>query len=81
MASKQQAQQQQQQQNAAGRGGDTIGRLLEELCKPGTLERRRDGERHLQDYVDGEARDLSADAFGRLMQDIFRRIEAMMRPG
>ena len=31
---------------------DNVGRLLEELCRPGVLERRKDGERHLLQYID-----------------------------
>lgn len=31
---------------------DNVGRLLEELSRPGVLERRKDGERYLLQYVD-----------------------------
>ena len=57
---------------------DTLSRHLDELCRPGALDRRRDGERQLLDYVDAEARDLSADAFGRFMNDIYARIASLI---
>ena len=63
---------------APARMSDTLSRHLEELCRAGALERRKDGERHLHDYVDAEARDLPAEAFGRFMNDIYSRIQAMI---
>jgi hypothetical protein len=60
-------------------GGDTLSRLLDDLCKPGALERRREGERHLCEYVEAEARDLSADAFSKFMQDVYARLQAMIK--
>jgi hypothetical protein len=61
-------------------GADTLSRLLDDLCKPGALERRRDGgERQLLEYVEAEARDLSADAFGKFMQEVYARLQAMIK--
>ena len=60
-------------------GGDTLSRLLEDLCRPGALERSRDGERHLCEYVEAEARDLSAEAFGKFMQEVYARLHAMVK--
>ncbi|KAF5842966.1 armadillo-type protein [Dunaliella salina] len=58
---------------------DNVGRLLEELCRPGVLERRKDGERHLLQYIDAEARTLSSETFSKFIQDINRRVEALLR--
>jgi hypothetical protein len=59
---------------------DNVGRQLEELCRPGVLERRqREGERHLLGYVDAEARNLSSEAFAKLIESIFRRVDALLR--
>uniref|UniRef100_A0A7S3R516 Serine/threonine-protein kinase TOR n=1 Tax=Dunaliella tertiolecta TaxID=3047 RepID=A0A7S3R516_DUNTE len=58
---------------------DNVGRLLEELCRPGVLERRKDGERHLLQYIDAEARNLSSETFSKFIQDINRRVEALLR--
>ncbi len=44
----------------------------------GALERVRDGEKHLLQYMEGEARDLAPEAFARLMNDVFRRIDNMV---
>lgn len=63
------------------RSTDTIGRLLEELCRPGALERRRDGERHLLDYVDAEARDLAPEVFSKFLSDLYKRVDALLKPG
>jgi hypothetical protein len=60
-------------------GADTLSRLLDDLCKPGALERRREGERHLLEYVEAEARDLSADAFSKFMQEVYARLQAMIK--
>lgn len=68
---------------AAGRGvrlgADTLSRLLDDLGRAGSLERRRDGERHLCEYVEAEARDLSADAFGKFMTEVYARLQAMIK--
>ncbi|MEW5302322.1 MAG: hypothetical protein WDW36_005122 [Sanguina aurantia] len=56
----------------------TLSRHLEELCKAGALERHRDGEHALLDYVDSEARDLSPDAFSRFMVDLYSKIAALI---
>jgi FKBP12-rapamycin complex-associated protein len=61
---------------------DAVGRLLEDLCRPGALERRlRDGEHSLKEYVEAEGRDLSPEAYSKLKKDIYRRVEAMLRSG
>lgn len=67
---------------ASARSNDTVGRLLEEFCKPGALERKQqDGDRHLVEYVDGEARDLPSEAFTKLTFDIYGRIELLVKSG
>lgn len=53
---------------------DTLSRHLEELCRVGALERRKDGERYLLEYVEAEARDLSPETFARFMNEIYFRI-------
>lgn len=61
---------------------DTLSRHLDELCRTGALERRsKDGERALLEYIEAEARDLSAEAFGRLMADVYNRINVMLAKG
>lgn len=60
------------------RMSDTLSRLLEELCKPGAQERRVEGDRPLADYVESEARDLAPDAFGRLLNDLYFRLQALL---
>ena len=61
-------------------GGDTLSRLLDDLCKPGALERRREGEsRQLCEYVEAEARDLSADAFGKFMAEVYGRLHSLIK--
>ncbi|GBF92737.1 target of growth-regulatory PI3K kinase [Raphidocelis subcapitata] len=60
-------------------GADTLSRLLDDLCKPGALERRREGERQLCEYVEAEARDLSADAFSKFMTEAYARLGAMVK--
>lgn len=67
------------QQSRLKSGGETITRLLEELCRPGALERVREGERTLKEYVEAEARDLSAEMFAKLMADLHSRIQYMMK--
>ena len=44
----------------------------------GMLERRREAEHHLQDYVEAEARDLSGEPFTRFMGQIYKRIYALI---
>ena len=58
---------------------DTQVRLLEELCRPGALDRRREGDRQLLDYVETESRNLPPDAFSKLTGDIFTRVESMIK--
>ena len=61
---------------------DTLSRHLEDLCRPGAIEKRKaDGERSLLDYVEAEARDLTAEAFSRFMNDIYNRIAIMLAKG
>jgi hypothetical protein len=60
-------------------GGETAARLLDDLCRPGALERAREGDRPLRDYVDAEARDLGGEAFGKLMAELHARVAHMMR--
>lgn len=67
------------QQNRLKSGGETIMRLLEELCRPGALERVREGERTLKDYVEAEARDLSAETFAKLMADLHCQIQYLIK--
>eukprot|EP00882_Tetradesmus_deserticola_P018605 GHRQ01019983.1.p1 GENE.GHRQ01019983.1~~GHRQ01019983.1.p1 ORF type:complete len:439 (+),score=205.09 GHRQ01019983.1:451-1767(+) len=67
------------QQSRLKSGGETVTRLLEELCRSGALERVREGDRHLKDYVDAEARDLSAEVFSKLMADLHHRIQFMIK--
>lgn len=44
----------------------------------GALERRRDGEHHLRDYVECEARDLSGEPFTRFMAQLYKRIYGLI---
>lgn len=44
----------------------------------GVLERRREAEHQLQDYVECEARDLSGEPFTRFMNQIYKRIYALI---
>lgn len=60
-------------------GGETVSRLLEELCFPGALEHVREGERHLKDYVEAEARELSPEMFSKLMAELHQRVQYMIR--
>ena len=51
------------------------------ICLPltaGAFERVRDGEKHLLEYVEGEARDLAPEAFARLMNEVFRKVDGMV---
>lgn len=38
-------------------------------------------QRGLQEYVEAEARDLSAEAFSRFMSDVYSRITVMVSKG
>lgn len=58
-------------------GENTLSRLLDEMCKPGALDRRREGDRHLLEYVEAEGRDLSSEVFSKFMSDIYVRIGGM----
>ena len=44
----------------------------------GALERRREGEHQLQDFVEGEARDLSGEPFTRFMTQLYKRIYGLI---
>jgi len=44
----------------------------------GALEKRRDGEHHLLDYVECEARDLSGEPFTRFMGFLYQRIYSLI---
>uniref|UniRef100_A0A7R9YR22 Serine/threonine-protein kinase TOR n=1 Tax=Chlamydomonas euryale TaxID=1486919 RepID=A0A7R9YR22_9CHLO len=57
---------------------DTLSRHLEDLCRSGALDRRKDGERYLLEYVEAEARDLSSEAFARFMHEVYMRIGLML---
>ncbi|GLC61314.1 hypothetical protein PLESTB_001742500 [Pleodorina starrii] len=66
----------------AFKAADTLSRHLEELCRPGAWERRtKDGDKALLEYIEAEARDLSLEAFGRLMSDVYQRIGSMLFKG
>ena len=45
----------------------------------GALERRREGERQLGEYVESEARDLAGDAFQRFLAELYKRIQVLMQ--
>ncbi len=64
------------------KAADTLSRHLEELCRPGAWERRhKDGDKALLEYIEAEARDLSVEAFGRLLADVYQRIANMISKG
>jgi hypothetical protein len=66
----------------AFKAADTLSRHLEELCRAGAWERRaKDGDKGLLDYIEAEARDLSLEAFGRLLSDVYQRIGSMLFKG
>ena len=44
----------------------------------GALERRRDGEHHLLDYVECEARDLLGEPFTRFMGFLYQKIYSLI---
>jgi FKBP12-rapamycin complex-associated protein len=59
---------------------DTLSRLLDDLCRPGALERAtKDNERALAEFVEAEARDLSPEAFTKFMADIYYRIATLIK--
>lgn len=60
-------------------GADTLSRLLDDLCRPGALERRREGERALCEFVEAEARDVGADAFGKFMAEVYTRLHGLIK--
>lgn len=58
-------------------GGDNLARILGEMSRPGiNLERRRDGDRSLRDYVEAEARDLSGQPFNKFMTSLYGTIQS-----
>ena len=61
----------------AGNGGENLARILGEMSRPGiNLERRRDGDRSLRDYVEAEARDLSGQPFNKFMTSLYGTIQS-----
>ena len=72
---------QQQQAGIRRSGGETVARLLEELCLPGAQARVREGGEnlHLREHVEGEARELSPELFSKLMADLHHRVQYMLR--
>ena len=57
-------------------GGDNLARILGEMSRPGlSLERRRDGDSSLREYVEAEARDLSGQPFSKFMTDLYGAIQ------
>lgn len=63
--------------NDARNGGETLARILGEMSRPGiNLEKRRDGDRSLRDYVEAEARDLSGQPFNRFMTSLYGTIHS-----
>ncbi|DBA66640.1 TPA: hypothetical protein ACH3X2_002209 [Trebouxia sp. C0005] len=58
-------------------GGENLARILGEMSRPGiNLERRRDGDRSLREYVEAEARDLSGQPFSRFMTSLYGTIQS-----
>lgn len=63
--------------HASRNGGENLARILGEMSRPGiNLERRRDGDRSLRDYVEAEARDLSGQPFNRFMTSLYGTIQS-----
>ena len=61
----------------ARRGGENLARILGEMSRPGiNLEKRRDGDRSLRDYVEAEARDLSGQPFNKFMTSLYGTIQS-----
>ena len=62
---------------ASRNGGDNLARILGDMSRPGiSLERRRDGERSLREYVEAEARDLSGQPFSKFMNNLYGTIQS-----
>lgn len=51
------------------------------LGSGGVASNHDEGERHLLEYLEAEARDLSPDAFGRLMNEAYNRVAALLSRG
>lgn len=61
----------------ARNGGENLARILGEMSRPGiNLEKRRDGDRSLRDYVEAEARDLSGQPFNKFMASLYGTIQS-----
>ena len=61
----------------ARNGGENLARILGEMSRPGiNLEKRRDGDRSLRDYVEAEARDLSGQPFNKFMTSLYGTIQS-----
>ncbi|KAK9863722.1 hypothetical protein WJX84_006709 [Apatococcus fuscideae] len=60
---------------------DTLARLLSDLCAPGVIERRRDGDSPLRIYVESEVRDLAGDQVTRFTNELYRRIYGLVSSG
>lgn len=61
----------------ARNGGENLARILGEMSRPGvSLERRRDGDRSLRDFVEAEARDLSGQPFNKFMASLYGTIQS-----
>lgn len=64
-------------QHGSRNGGENLARILGEMSRPGiSLERRRDGDRSLREYVEAEARDLSGQPFSRFMTNLYGTIQS-----
>lgn len=64
-------------QVSARNGGDNLARILGEMSRPGlSLEKRRDGDRSLREYVEAEARDLSGQPFSMFMTNLYGTIQS-----
>lgn len=58
-------------------GGQNLARILQEMSRPGlSLEKRRDGDRSLREYVEAEARDLSGQPFSLFMTNLYGTIQS-----
>ena len=58
-------------------GGNNLARILGEMSRPGlSLERRRDGDRSLREYVEAEARDVSGQSFSKFMTTLYGTIQS-----
>ena len=62
---------------SARNGKDTLAGILQDMSRPGlSLERRRDGDRSLREYVEAEARDLSGQSFSMFMTNVYGAIQS-----